>query len=304
LGQTPPINLVGLILDLAKEEEYRKRTVSIAALLRRIPKRQVPVSSENIPGEAEGIRGTEGLPTKPDPSELFRIIRDAILARRVGVNRFNAPCYVLDEVTYLAMPRFFKLLAHQGLVAFDPFKMEPHLDALAEHPAVHKGPDGRIVRPIQVTPGGGPFSAIAIESRGLFPESAEIVAKWWTPWRYGPIREITGLDLAIRWRRGDGFDCAQDSERSEILRSILRRMIDHDFVLPKEAPVNWILQAFQGERRELAQEALIRLGKARVIVNVETAASKHAAIVPCFLPEVRAFLDPEVSEECRTASGV
>jgi len=302
LGKTPPAELVDLIVDLAKEEECRKRAASVASVLRRTSQRNIHAPSEEVSGVVER-GGKEDPGTVPDASELFRSIREALLTRPIPVNQINAPCYVLEDLTYLAMPNFFKLMAHHGVVSFDPSRMTAHLEVLAGHPSVRKAPGGKIDRFIEARPGGGLFCAIAIETPGLFLENAELVPTWWRRWSYGPIREVSGLELVMRYRRGDGFDCTEESVRSEILRLILGRMMDQEALHLKGTPTDWIVQAFQGERRNLAWEALVRLRKARIIGNMEAASANQVTIVPSFLPEIRMFLDRKDTEDLRPALG-
>lgn len=123
------------------------------------------------------------------PEVLFDDLRRAILDGTIPHNRWNQPCFVLPEVTYLVSPASFLRLVAKGLYSRDPRReINVYLDALSKIPAVRKGPGGRILTQIVARPGARPLWVVAVDTPGIFRSPAELsVVGFWTE---SPIREV------------------------------------------------------------------------------------------------------------------
>lgn len=124
------------------------------------------------------------------PEVLLQDIREAILTGVIPTNRWNKPCYVLEDVTYLASPKGFQCLVDRGLYARDPKReVNVYLDALSKVPSVRKRPGGRVLTQIAVRPGARPLWVVAFETKGLFRDSGELARVGY--WVETPIRELS-----------------------------------------------------------------------------------------------------------------
>lgn len=125
---------------------------------------------------------------------LFADIRAAILDGTIPSNQWNKPCFVLEEVTYVASPRGFQCLFDKGLYNRNPKReVNVYLDALAKIPAVRKKASGKVLTGIAVRPGARGLWVVAFDTRGLFKDAQELARVGY--WTESPIRELREAEM-------------------------------------------------------------------------------------------------------------